>query len=156
MVQQTAEKTKQDAENVFKSASDCCANAFESAMRFGQDAIKGFAGIFDPIGGRAPGFDRIEHMAIDGVELIRKNAEQTQVFFDAACRNNMDMIRKSCEAGKAEDKDAFARARDAWQSAIDAMRGNVDAAAKTTSKAIEHFSDFVGKNIQPAIKKPVK
>ncbi len=156
MVQQNTERTKQDTENMFKSVSDICMNAFESGMRFGQDAMKGFAGMFDVNGGRAPGIERIEHMAIDGVELIRKNAEQTQVFFDSACRNNMDMIRKTCEAGKVEETDAFARARDAWQSAIDAMRGNVDAAAKTTSKAIEHFSDFVGKNIQPGIKKPAK
>ncbi|MCG8409177.1 MAG: hypothetical protein MI923_28570 [Phycisphaerales bacterium] len=156
MVQQTAERTKKDGESMFNEATNTFNSAMEAGLNFQREAVKSMGDMFTCCGTMENTRGRVEAMATDSIDMVRKNAEQTQKFFDEGCRNGINMLRKTFEANKVEDKDVFAQTRDLWQSAFDAMRGNVEAAARTTTQTIENMSGFMTKCTQTNNKKSNK
>lgn len=145
MAQQTAERTKTDSENMFSEASNTFKTAMEAGLNFQREAFKTVNDMFNCCGTMENSRDRFESMATASVDTVRRNAEQTQKFFDESCRNGIGMLRKTFDVSKVEDKDVFAQTRDLWQGAFDAMRGNVEAAARATSQTIENCSNFMSK-----------
>ena len=91
---------------------------------------------------------KMESTTTEAINVVRKNAEQTQKAFDENCRTGLSTIRKSFDVVSADDKDMFTRAGDIWNCWFDAMRGNVDMTAKTTTQAIENWSDFMTKTMK--------
>lgn len=147
MTQQTQEAARKDNGNVFKQATENFKSSMDAGTRFQQDAFKAVTEVM----GKGESFDdirsRMENVAADSIGLIRKNAEQTQKLFDEGCKSGLEMIRKSFAATNSSDKDMVARTREVWESAFDAMRNNMDMAAKTSTQAIENWSNFISRNL---------
>ena len=158
MTQQTAPKT--ETGDYFRQATDTFKSAMDSGIKFHQDAFKAMNDAF----GRGESMDdcrdRIETVATDSVNLIRKNAEQSQKLFDEGCRSGLEFIRKgfgAFENGNGHaSKDAIERTREVWQSAFDAMKTNLDTAAKNSAQTIENWSAFFNKTMTAGEKKAAK
>jgi hypothetical protein len=156
---QTAEHHKTtETPDFFKQAADSFRSAMDTGMKFQHDALKNVTECF----GRSESFEgtreRLETIAADSLNLVRKNAEQAQKFFDEGCKTGLEVIRKTfaaTENGNAKH-DGFAQARDVWQSAFDAMRSTVESAARTNAAAIENWSNFFGKSMTSWEKKAAK
>ena len=144
----TAEKTKACCEDVLKNANESFKTAMETTLKCQQDAFRTMTAMFIPGDAPRDTFKGIETMTTDTIDLMRKNAEQSQKTFDEACRHGIDTFHKTFDTGHAGDKDVFARAQVLCHSAADTMRGNVELVAKSTTKAIENWSDFIGKSLQ--------
>lgn len=147
---QTAEHNKTEMTDYFKTANDNFKSALDAGIQFQQDCFKNMTEMF----GRGETTDdvrhRVETVATDTINLVRKNVEQSQRMFDDGCKSGVEMLKKSFEQfqnGNGKDKDAFTQTRDVWQNAVDAMRSNVETAARTTSQAIENWSSFFAKTV---------
>ncbi len=160
MNQQTTPNSKPETCDYFRQAADTFKSAMDSSIKFQQDAFKAVTDIF----GRGESFEdcrgRIESVATDSLNLVRKNAEQSQKMFDEGCRSGLEVLRKgfsACETGNGHgNKDAIERTREVWQSAFDAMKTNLDTAAKTSAQTIENCSSFLTKTMAVGEKKAIK
>jgi hypothetical protein len=160
MSQQTVTNNKTETCDYFRQATDTFKSAMESGIKFQQDAFKAVTDVF----GQGESFDdcrgRMEAVATDSINLIRKNAEQSQKMFDEGCRTGLETMRKTfgaCEMGNGHsNKDAMERTRDVWQSAFDAMKCNLVAAAKTSAQTIENWNAFFNKTVTACEKKAAK
>ena len=155
---QTMEHPKTETPDFFKQAADSFKTAMDTGMKFQQDAMKNVTECF----GKGETFEgsreRFETIAADSLNLVRKNSEQAQKFFDEGCKTGLEVIRKTfaaTENGNAK-RDVFAQTRDIWQSAFDAMRTTVESAARTNAAAIENWSNFFGKSMTSCEKKAAK
>lgn len=160
MNQTTNAPNKTESCEFFRQASDTFKSAMESGIKFQQDAFKA---VTDVIGHNESLEDcchRIESVATDSINLIRKNAEQSQKMFDEGCRTGLETIRKgfnACESGNGHgNKDVMDRTREVWQTAFDAMKTNLDAAAKASAQTIENWSSFFTKTMSVGEKKAAK
>ncbi|MBI5763260.1 MAG: hypothetical protein HZA51_07015 [Planctomycetes bacterium] len=155
---QTVEQNKAETTEFFKQANDNFKAAFDTGMKFQNDAFKTMTEMF----GRGENFgdvkNRVETLATDSINLVRKNTEQTQRFFDEGCKTGLEMIRKTfavTENGNSKN-DAFTQARDLWQGAFEAMRSNIETASRTNAQTIENWSNFFNKAMTITEKKAVK
>ncbi len=139
-------------ENMFKNMNDNVRTAFDNGVKFQQETLKSVTSMFNCCEGTEDARGKFETIANDTINMVRKNAEQTQKNFDETCKNGMNMIKKSCETMKA-DKDLFAQTRDMWSTMFDMMKTNVDMFTKTTTATIENVSEFVSKTIETGAKK---
>src|SRR5262245_41150318 len=117
---QTAEHNRTETPEFFKQATDSFRSAMDTGMKFQQDAMKNVTEFF----GKGENFEtsreRVETFATDSLNLVRKNAEQAQKFFDEGCKTGLEVIRKTfaaTENGNAK-RDMFAQTRDIWQNAF--------------------------------------
>lgn len=154
---QTMDNGKAEAANMFRQANDNFKTALETGMRFQQDAFRSMTDVIS----RGESFedvrDRVETLATDSINLIRKNAEQAQRLFDETCKTGIETIRKTFDAVDApagKNKDYFVAQRDLWNVAFDTMRSNVDMASKFSTQAIENWSNYFSKNPFFGEKKP--
>ena len=160
MTQQNTPATKTETCDYFRQATDTFKSAMDSGIKFQQDAFKAVTDVF----GRNESMDdcrgRIETVATDSMNLIRKNAEQSQKMFDEGCRSGLEFIRKgfgAFEGGNGHaNKDAIERTREIWQSAFDTMKTNLDTAAKSSAQSIENWSAFFNKTMTAGEKKAAK
>ena len=157
MTAQTVENVKNQTENMFKQATETFKSAMDAGLRFQQDAFKCMSEVM----ARGESFDdvkqRLETVAADSVNLIRKNAEQAQKAFDDGCKSGLDVIRKSFDSGNGHGpKDAVTYTRDVWQNAFDSMRCNLDTASRASAQCIENWSSFFGKSMSFSEKKAGK
>ncbi len=148
MTTQAAQNPKMETTEMFRQATDTFKSAMQAGLRFQQDAFKAMTEAFGNRETFEDACHRIETVATDSIGAIRKNAEQTQRFFDEGCKNGMTVMQKSFETGNGHgDKDVIAHSREVWQSACDAMKANLDAATRASSQAIENWASFFGKTM---------
>jgi len=155
---QTVEHTKTEKTDFFKQAADSFKSAMDTGVKFQQDAVKNLGEIFNQGETFEDSRERFETVATDSLNLIRKNAEQAQKYFDEGCKTGLEVIRKTfaaTENGNSK-RDAFAQTRDVWQSAFDAMRTTIESAARTNAAAIENWSNFFSKSMTCCEKKAAK
>jgi uncharacterized protein with ATP-grasp and redox domains len=147
---QTPEFFHQAAEN-FKSAMD-------TTLKCQQDAFKTMSEFFGKGESFSEARERFEDVATDSLNLVRKNAEQAQKYFDEGCKTGLEVIRKTFDATENGNgkRDFFVQARDVWQSAFDAMRSSVESAARANAQAIENWSNFFSKSMTVGEKKSAK
>lgn len=155
---QTVEHNKTETNEFFKQANDSFKAAFDTGLKFQQDAFKTATEMF----GRGESFDdvktRVESLATDSINLVRKNTEQTQRYFDEGCKTGLEMIRKTfaaTENGNSK-RDMFTQARDVWQGAFEAFRNNIETASRTNAQTIENWSSFFNKAMTITEKKAGK
>ncbi|MEK6643032.1 MAG: hypothetical protein AABZ08_03925 [Planctomycetota bacterium] len=154
----TAEHNKVETTEFFKQANDNFKSAFDTGMKFQNEALKTVTEMF----GHGENFgdvkNRVETLASDSINLVRKNTEQTQRFFDEGCKSGLEMIRKTFAATENGNNknDAFTQTRDIWQCAFDAMRTNIETASRTNAQAIENWSSFFNKAMTISEKKAAK
>ncbi|RIK62168.1 MAG: hypothetical protein DCC65_17895 [Planctomycetota bacterium] len=156
-VEKTVENVKNQTEGMFKQASETFKSAMDTGIRFQQDAFK----CMSEYVGRGETFEdarcRMETVAADSINLIRKNAEQAQKAFDEGCKNGIELIRKAFDSGNGHGtKDMMTYARDVWQNAFDAMRGNIETASRTSTVCIENWSTFFTRSMNFGEKKAGK
>lgn len=160
MTTQNAPTNKTEPCDFFRQAADTFKSAMESGIKFQQDAFKAVTDVYGQNESFEDGRHRIETVATDSINLIRKNSEQSQKMFDEGCRSGLETIRKSfgaLECGNGHsNKDAIDRTREVWQSAFDAMKTNLDTAAKTSAQTIENWSAFLTKTMTVGEKKAAK
>jgi len=156
MAQQTAENVKTTNENKFNMATDSFRSAMDAGMKFQKDAFETMSKMFNCNTECCDVNAKMEDTTTDAINMVRKNAEQTQKAFDENCRTGLSTIRKSFDAMQEDDKDMFTRAGDIWNCWFDGMRGNVDMMAKTTTQAIENWSEFMTKTMKNGGKKVAK
>jgi hypothetical protein len=144
---ETTNRTQNDnganANNNFRAASDTMRSAFETGVRFQQDAVKSmsdFAKVesFEDFG------KKTQEMAVESINMIRKNAEQAQEMIDENCKVGIDMLKKSFNMFdvNGKNRDGFAQTREVWNSAFNTMKTNVDAAARMGTQAIESWTSM--------------
>lgn len=156
-VEKTVENVKNQTEGMFKQANETFKSAMDTGVRFQQDAFK----CMSEFVGRGETFEdarsRMENVASDSINLIRKNAEQAQKSFDDGCKNGLDVIRKAFDSGNGQGtKDLMTYTRDVWQNAFDAMRGNIETASRASTLCIENWSAFFTRNMNVCEKKAGK
>ncbi len=160
MTQTTTTTNKTESCEFFRQASDTFKSAMESGIKFQQDAFKAVSDVFNRGESAEDCQRRIETVATDSINLIRKNAEQSQKMFDEGCRTGLETIRKgfgACEMGNGHsNKDMMDRTREVWQTAFDAMKTNLDTAAKASAQTIENWSSFFTKTMAVGEKKAAK
>lgn len=143
MTTQTVENVKNQTENMFKQATETFKSAMDTGLRFQQDAFKCMSEMMtrsEPFGDIR---NRMDTVATDSVNLVRKNAEQAQKVFDEGCKTGLSVIHKALESGNGHgNKDFMVYTRDMWQNAFDAMRTNLDAASRASAACIENWSSF--------------
>jgi len=154
---QTVDNGKAEISNMFRQANENFRSAMETGIRFQQDAFRSISDVLGRSESLEDARNRMEMMATDSINLIRKNAEQSQKLFDETCRSGMDLLRRSFElmdppGGK--HKDVYGATREIWTAAFDTMRSNIEAASKTSAQAIENWSNFFSKSMSFAEKKP--
>lgn len=157
MTAQTVENVKNQTETMFKQATDTFKSAMDTGVRFQQDAFKCMSEVM----ARGESCDdvkhRLESVATDSVNLIRKNAEQAQKVFDEGCKSGLEVIKKTLDSGNGNGpKDAVTYTRDVWQNAFDSMRCNLDTASRASAQCIENWSSFFGKSMSFGEKKAAK
>lgn len=155
---QTAEHKNPESPEMFKQAAECFRSAMDTGIKFQNEAFKNVSTYF----GQAEGFEdarsRVENYASDSLNLVRKNAEQAQKFFDEGCKTGLEVIRKSfaaTENGNAK-RDVVTQSKDVFQSAFEAMRTTVESAARMNAQAIENWSNFFTKTMNVCEKKVSK
>jgi hypothetical protein len=148
------ETTRKETCEMFEKSADTLKSAMDAGIKVQQDAFKTVGDMFTKGGSFDGSRQRFETVATDSIDLVRRNAEQAQRYFDESCRNNMNVVKKSFDFNRdAGDQDVFVRTRDFWQTACDATRSNFEAATKAGSQAIENWSNFVGKTLATTEKK---
>jgi len=153
MTQQTVENTRAACENLFTASADTFRTAMDMGFKFQQDAMKTMSEFFSYGDTFKDVREQFETVTTDSINLVRKNAEQTQKFVDDGCRNGVELVRKSFELVEGKDKDVFGRSQDMMKSSFDMARHNVEMVAKTSAAAIENWSDFIGKTMPVATTK---
>ena len=142
-----AKSTQNDAtqnfNNNLRGATDTMRSAFETGIRFQQDAVRSmneFAKMetFEDVRVKA------QDVATDSINMIRKNAEQAQEIIEENCKTGIDMLKRSFGMfdTNAKNRDNFAQTREIWNSAFSMMKSNVDAAARMGTQAIESWSNM--------------
>jgi len=87
------------------------------------------------------------------VELIRKNAAQSQKMFEENCKAGLDMLHKSSDfVGSGVDRgdELFGNARELWQTTLEAMTTSTQAVADNCTKAVEQWSACFGRTCTAA------
>ena len=156
MAQTTQTKTE-NTQDMFENANNSFRSAIDAGMKFQRDTFDMMTKAFN-FGGFNFGDvnERVEENTTEAVNMVRKNAEQTQKAFDESCKNGLGMIRKNFDMMKNEDKDMVARATDMWTAGFDALKSNVDTTAKTATQVMETYSEFVNKSATNMTKKAGK
>jgi len=146
MAQTTQTKTD-GTKDMFDNANDSFRSAIDAGMKFQRDTFDMMTKAFN-FGGFNCGDvnERVEENTTEAVNMVRKNAEQTQKAFDETCKSGLGMIRKNFDLMKTEDKDLVSRATDMWTAGFDALKANVDTTAKTATQVMETYSEFVNKS----------
>lgn len=139
--------TTNGTDNVFKTMNENARMAFDNGVKFQQDTMKAVTNMFAGCETMDDCRGKFETVANDTINFVRKNAEQTQKAFDESCKSGMNMIKKSFETARGENKDMFAQTRDMWAGMFDMMKTNVDMFTKTTTATIENMSEFVNKTM---------
>lgn len=146
MAQTTTDNKNFKGMDMFEQATDSFKAAMEAGVKFQQEAFKNMFGMFTGIDNVEDVRKRIETVATDSIEMIRKNAEQSEKLFDAGCKSGMDVMKKSFEmmkSGHGEPADLFEQSRGVWKTGFDAMRSNIENVAKANTQAIENWSSFL-------------
>ena len=144
---QTTQTKNNDAQNVMETANESFRSAVDAGMKFQRDTFDMMTKAFNFSGFNCGDVnERVEENTTETVNMVRKNAEQTQKAFDESCRNGLGMIRKNFELIRNDDKDLVGRATDMWTASFDALKANVDTTAKTAAQVMETYSDFVNKS----------
>lgn len=156
-VEKTVENVKSQTETMFKQANETFKSAMDTSLRFQQDAFK----CMSEVVGRGENLEdvrsRMENVAVDSINIIRKNAEQAQKAFDEGCKNGLDVIHKAFDSGNGSgNKDMMTYTRDVWQNAFDAMRGNIETASRASAACIENWSAFLTRSMSFGEKKAGK
>ena len=102
MNQQPVSTHKPETCDFFRQTADTFKSAMESGIKFQQDAFKAVTDVFGRGESQEDCRHRIETVATDSINLIRKNAEQSQKMFDEGCRSGLEVLRKgfsACETG---------------------------------------------------------
>jgi len=157
MAQTTAETRNVKGNDMFEQASDNFKAAMEAGVKFQQEAFKNMFNMFTGIDNIDDVRKRIESVATDSIEMIRKNAEQSEKLFDAGCKSGMDIMKKSFEmmkSGNGEPADLFEQSRGVWKTGFDAMRSNIENVAKANTQAIENWASFLDRAMKAADVKP--
>lgn len=153
----TVETVKNQTEGMFKHATETFKSVMDAGIRFQQDAFKCMSEMMSRTDSCENLTTRIESVAADTINLVRKNAEQAQKAFDEGCKTGLEVIRKSFDTGNGHgSKDAMTYTRDVWQNAFDAMRNNLETASRTSAQCIENWSSFMSKTMTVAEKKAGK
>jgi len=142
--------------NPIKVAAESFQSAMEAGLKFQKEAVS----IFSEATTRGNGLEetrrRIETLANDSLETLRKNTEQTQKMFEEVSRTGIDLLRKSVEtAGDAQGRGEglFKRTQDLWQNTLDAWRASAESLAKANTQMIENWSSFMNRALGISEKK---
>lgn len=152
----TTRKTK-DAD-FFEQATDSFKAAMDAGLKFQQEAIRSMFGMVSGMDSTDDVRRRIEAVATESIEMIRKNAEQSEKLFDAGCKSGMEVMKKSFEMmknGEREPAEVFEQSRGVWKTGFDAMRSNIENVARANTAAIENWASFLDKAMKAAEFKPV-
>ncbi|MBX3393964.1 MAG: hypothetical protein KF841_01215 [Phycisphaerae bacterium] len=134
-------------DNMFKTVNENFRTAYDNSVKFQQDTMKAVTGMFNGCDSMDDYRSKFEVMANDTINMVRKNAEQTQKSFDENCKNGMNVIKKAFETTRGDNKDMFVMSRDMFSTMFDMMKSNVEMFTRTTTATIENMSDFVNKSI---------
>lgn len=145
-----------NTDNMFKAMNDNFRTAFDNSVKFQQETMKAMSNMFTGCESMDDCRGKFETMANDTVAMVRKNAEQTQKAFDEGCKNGMNMMKKTFDTAKADNKDMFAQTRDMFSGMFDMMKANMEMFTRTTTTTIETMSDFVTKTMDMTSKKTSK
>jgi hypothetical protein len=132
-----------NANNNYRAATDTIRSAFETGVRFQQDAVKSISD-FAKVESVEDFNKKTQEVAVESINMIRKNAEQAQEMIDENCKAGIDMLKKSFNMfdTNAKNRDSFAQTREIWNSAFTTMKTNVDAAARMGTQAIESWTNM--------------
>lgn len=133
--------------DMFKAMNDNFRSAFDNSVKFQQETMKAVTNMFTNCDTMDDCKGKFETMANDTVSMVRKNAEQTQKAFDESCKSGINMMKKTFDTAKADNKDMFAQTRDMFSGMFDMMKTNMEMFTKTTTATIENVSEFVTKTM---------
>jgi hypothetical protein len=143
----TANRTQNEAvanfNNNFRAATDSLRSAFETGIRFQQDAVRSMNDF-----ARMESFEdarvRVQDVATDSINMFRKNAEEAQNMIEHNCKAGVEMLKRTFGMldTNAKNRDNVAQTREIWNTAFNTMKNNVDTAARMGTQAIESWSSM--------------
>lgn len=142
--------------NPYKVAIDTFQNGMETAVKFQKEAAETFVNATSRGSDFGTARERIQSMANESMEVIRKNAERTQQVFDEICRTGLDTFQKSikaCSSGQGKGEELMSSARTMWENTLDAMRATTDSMTRANTELVEGWTQFVNRTFATAEKK---